>query len=757
MVRVRESGQGFISDLDDIDFWRVPNVATGELVFAYVDPRLSPEVNDIQPDSVLTVLDNSLNTLETDDNDGPKRGSVVAGLPLGQGGSAFYKVEENGNEHVLVAYHLHQAVVDAARSFEETEPNETAAEANPIVDLIAAGNVARTERDLFLINVRTNERIVVILDCDPDQDGSPTPAILSLLGPDGNSVVASTDVNSAGGPFNDAHAVGAFVVPADGPLFVRVRGIVDDADTGYRLIVLVNDRVYCDQDQDGLEDIRDNCPLVANVDQLDSDGDRTGDACDNCPESDLKVEPGECGCEQADIDIDGDGRFDCGETDVAEKLMDQSGILLRQSSLNGDVAAHDARTGDLIDRQFLPASLVGSDVDALAFDRIAGRYFVLSRGRLISVINAERTERTLFNTQEFPEPLFEDAADLAVLPNGHVLVGSGRGPNAGSIIELDADGDFERVLVARNALNLAHPEAMLVTGTQLFVSDPSIGQVLTFDLATGTPIGVLFDVQRLPLGMHPARNGSLLVANNAGAQRGIVEIGFGGQVQVISPSELNFFRAVHELPNGNLVVSASRGFSEVSRDGRLVRDIDRSFLSSILELALLDADGDGLGDALDNCNAVINVPQVDSDRDGVGEVCDNCLNVANADQSDADGDGVGDACDNCIDVANPDQADDDGDGVGDACPGAKPEDPEDNVDEDGRPIDETGDDAADEANDDVDVESRTDEAGDPFVPAAVPCGACGDVGAGASLMLFAGLMGGLRRSSRRGKRRNARR
>lgn len=38
-----------------------------------------------------------------------------------------------------------------------------------------------------------------------------------------------------------------------------------------------------DKDNDGILNERDNCPLVFNEDQIDTDGDGLGDACDNCP------------------------------------------------------------------------------------------------------------------------------------------------------------------------------------------------------------------------------------------------------------------------------------------------------------------------------------------------------------------------------------------------------------------------------------------------------------------------------------------
>ncbi|MBI5497266.1 MAG: thrombospondin type 3 repeat-containing protein [Deltaproteobacteria bacterium] len=140
-----------------------------------------------------------------------------------------------------------------------------------------------------------------------------------------------------------------------------------------------------------------------------------------------------------------------------------------------------------------------------------------------------------------------------------------------------------------------------------------------------------------------------------------------------------------------------------------------------------DGDEDGVGDACDNCAEAANTDQANRDRDSEGDACntahdadgddvadlpstlggpilDNCPSVANPDQADADGDGRGDACDpdsdgdgvnegdglvpcrngsttscddNCPGVPNPDQANQDNDDLGDAC--------DDDVDGDGLP------------------------------------------------------------------------
>ena len=72
-----------------------------------------------------------------------------------------------------------------------------------------------------------------------------------------------------------------------------------------------------DQDNDGISDANDNCPSIANTDQLDTDNDGDGDACDTDDDNDgtpdtedaFPLDPNE------DTDTDGDGTGDNADTD----------------------------------------------------------------------------------------------------------------------------------------------------------------------------------------------------------------------------------------------------------------------------------------------------------------------------------------------------------------------------------------------------------------------------------------------------------
>ena len=91
-------------------------------------------------------------------------------------------------------------------------------------------------------------------------------------------------------------------VTMDGEAISRFRATVDAPDDNGLALISQMLRIFADADSDGdgVRDICDNCPRIANPDQADADNDGIGDACDKCPHD-------------PENDADGDGL--CGDVD----------------------------------------------------------------------------------------------------------------------------------------------------------------------------------------------------------------------------------------------------------------------------------------------------------------------------------------------------------------------------------------------------------------------------------------------------------
>lgn len=85
------------------------------------------------------------------------------------------------------------------------------------------------------------------------------------------------------------------------------------------------------------------------------------------------------------------------------------------------------------------------------------------------------------------------------------------------------------------------------------------------------------------------------------------------------------------------------------------KDTAEALLALIVSQGDADADGDGVGDWLDNCPTTANADQSDLDGDGIGDVCD----------PDIDGDGLTNDFETNLSLTDPYSADTDGNGVAD--------------------------------------------------------------------------------------------
>ncbi len=397
----------------------------------------------------------------------------------------------------------------------------------------------------------------------------------------------------------------------------------------------------CDDndDFDTILDVADNCPTVDNEDQLDDDSDLAGDACDNCPSV---VNP-------AQVDTDGDGAGDlCDSDDDNDGLDDGSDncpLIFNDLQEDGDSDG----TGDVCDNCEFISNIGQADGDSDLTGDLCDNCPVDS--------NPAQTDTDLDGDGDacdtdddgdsVPDvtdlcPLVSDPgqADLDLDLVGDACDNCPGTQNAGQT-DADQDGLGD---VCDNCSDVANVDQ---------ADNDSDGQGDLCDIDDDND--TVPDVNdNCPLAQN---------LNQVDSDNDVIGDACDNCPGTLNPEQFD--------DDGDLIGNLCDNCVLTPNPNQI--DTDADFEGDVCDD---DDDNDTILDTADNCPLASNVGQGDADADLVGDACDNCTDDANTTQTNSDGDTLGDACDNCDLATNQDQADFDLDGAGDVC---DPDDDNDGV------------------------------------------------------------------------------
>ncbi|MBK7874686.1 MAG: thrombospondin type 3 repeat-containing protein [Planctomycetes bacterium] len=415
---------------------------------------------------------------------------------------------------------------------------------------------------------------------------------------------------------------------------------VTDAANRYdqRALTIVVGAV-ADTDGDGVVDGSDNCPLVANANQANNDGDAQGDVCDADDDNDTVADvsdncPLVANANQANNDGDAQGDV-CDaddDNDTVADVSDNCPLVANANQANNDGDAQ----GDVCDAD--------DDNDTVAD--------VSDNCPLVANTNQTNTDGDAQGDVCDADDDNDTVADVS--DNCPLVANANQANNDGDAQGDVCDADDDNDTVADVSDNCP----LVANTNQTNTDGDAQGDVCDADDDNDT---VADASDNCPLVANTNQ------ANNDGDAQGDVCDADDDNDTVADASD-----------NCPLVANTN----QTNTDGDTQGDVCDA-----------DDDNDTVADVTDNCPLVANTNQTNTDGDTQGDVCDadddndtvadvtdNCPLVANTNQTNTDGDAQGDVCDtdddndtvadasdNCPLVANTNQANNDGDADGDVC------------------------------------------------------------------------------------------
>lgn len=372
----------------------------------------------------------------------------------------------------------------------------------------------------------------------------------------------------------------------------------------------------CDEDDDGdgYNDDGDNCPFDFNPDQTDSDSDSVGDACDICSgfddngaDADSDGMPDACDSCPDDAENDADGDGICGN-------VDNCPIVWNQEQIDGD--------GDGIGDECDLCSGFddnGSDADD---DGIAD-----ACDNCINASNPSQEESDSFEWTEClgnsPEitNTGDDSNFQFALPFGFQYFGR-------DIISIDVDsnGEIELLESGESCYDCSdygthydgqYYDSIFALDDDLEMNPGDIGGNAQYGLCNlGDKIIVQwrgstysdYDRNNYPIDFE------VVIHQNGDVQWNFKTLNYSGY-------GYDLFSGLGVDGGDDIELSSAQNEAETS------------YYWTSGSAAINPRDGDGIGDACDNCPDVSNVNQSDADYDSVGDACDSAVNLPETGQT----------------------------------------------------------------------------------------------------------------------------